>query len=155
MTDLWIVFFVITIIILLLTLVVLFFILKKLSAMSNQNPLLPVYHFQVQWGGTKIGFTEVSGLDIHFEPIAYRQGADAEPVTRWIPGLTKYSNITLKRGVAKGDNDFFKWMNSRQGSSIERRDISIQLLDEQHQPVVDLESKKCVSGLLHGARIVC
>ncbi|MBL7765416.1 MAG: phage tail protein [Chitinophagaceae bacterium] len=109
--------------------------------MSNQNALLPVYHFQVQWGGAKVGFTEVTGLDIHFEPISYRQGADPEPVTRWIPGLTKYSPITLKRGVMKGDNDFFNWMNSRQGSAIERRDITIQLLNEQHQPVVSWKVK--------------
>ena len=28
------------------------------------NYPLPKFHFQVEWGGTKIGFTDVSGLDI-------------------------------------------------------------------------------------------
>ncbi|HHM20401.1 MAG TPA: phage tail protein, partial [Bacteroidetes bacterium] len=28
------------------------------------NYPLPKFHFQVEWAGTKIGFTEVSGLDV-------------------------------------------------------------------------------------------
>lgn len=33
---------------------------------------LPKFHFQVQWGGERIGFTEVTGLDIQVEAIEYR-----------------------------------------------------------------------------------
>lgn len=31
------------------------------------NYPLPKFHFQVEWGGVKIGFSEVSGLDMTIE----------------------------------------------------------------------------------------
>ena len=34
---------------------------------------LPKFHFQVQWGGARIGFTEVTGLDEQIEAIEYRE----------------------------------------------------------------------------------
>ena len=68
---------------------------------------LPKFHFQVEWGGTKIGFTEVSGLDVETEVIEYRHGASPEYHKTKQPGMTKYSNITLKRGIFVGDNEFF------------------------------------------------
>jgi len=43
--------------------------------------------------------------------------------------------VVLKRGIIKGDNDFFNWMNSINLNQVERRDITISLLDETHQPV--------------------
>ncbi len=94
------------------------------------------FHFQVEWGGTKIGFTEVSGLDIDIEPIEYRNGASPEFTPTKMPGLQKYSNITLKRGYFKNDNEFFQWMNTVRMNNIERRDIVISLLNEEHEPMV-------------------
>ena len=63
----------------------------------SEYPLVK-FHFQVEWGGTKIGFTEVSGLDLEIEPIEYRHGASPEYHKTKMPGMQKYSNITLKRG---------------------------------------------------------
>ena len=40
-----------------------------------QNYPLPKFHFSVQWGGTNIGFTEVTGLNIETKVIEYRDGA--------------------------------------------------------------------------------
>jgi phage tail-like protein len=53
-----------------------------------------------------------------------------------MPGLRKYSNITLKRGVIKSDNDFFKWLSTVAMNTVERRDLTISLLDEAHKPVM-------------------
>ena len=39
---------------------------------------LPKFHFIVEWGGSKAGFTEVSGLDVETEAIEYRDGASPE-----------------------------------------------------------------------------
>lgn len=36
---------------------------------------LPKFHFLVDWGGTKIGFAEVSGLSFETEVIEYREGS--------------------------------------------------------------------------------
>ncbi|ASS48509.1 MAG: phage tail protein [Candidatus Fluviicola riflensis] len=102
--------------------------------MSNYP--LPKFHFQVEWGGTKIGFTEVSGLDVETEVIEYRQGASPEYSKLKMPGMTKFSNITMKRGTFKSDNEYFNWWNSVKLNTIERRDLTIKLLDENHDPVI-------------------
>lgn len=94
------------------------------------------FHFQVDWGGTKIGFTEVSGLDVESEVVEYREGASREYSKVKMPGMQKYSNITLKRGTFKSDNEYFKWWNTVKLNTIERRDVTIALLNEDHEPVV-------------------
>jgi len=100
------------------------------------NYPLPKFHFQVEWGGTRIGFTEVSGLDITTDPIEYREGSSPEYHKIKMPGMQKFSDITLKRGIFKSDNEFYNWFNTVQLNTIERRDITISLLDETHAPVV-------------------
>ena len=94
------------------------------------------FHFQVEWGGTKIGFTEVSGLDVESEVVEYREGSSPEYSKIKMPGMQKYSNITLKRGTFKSDNEYFKWWNTVKLNTIERRDVTIALLNEDHEPVV-------------------
>lgn len=94
------------------------------------------FHFQVEWGGTKIGFTEVTGLDVENELIEYRNGAQFEYSKLKMPGLQKYSDITLKRGSFESDNEFFKWWDTVKLNTIERRNITISLLDEEHAPVI-------------------
>jgi phage tail-like protein len=34
-----------------------------------------------------------------------------------------------------GDNEFFQWLNTVSLSKVERRDVSIALLNEKHEPV--------------------
>ena len=96
---------------------------------------LPKFHFQADWGGTKIGFTEVSGLDITTEVIEYREGSSPEYSTIKMPGQRKFSNITLKRGTFQSDNEFYDWFNTVNLNTIERRNITISLLNEEHEPV--------------------
>ena len=99
------------------------------------------FHFQVDWGGTKIGFTEVSGLDVESEVVEYREGSSPEYSKIKMPGMQKYSNIILKRGTFKSDNEYFKWWNTVKLNTIERRDVTISLLNENHEPVVTWKIK--------------
>lgn len=108
--------------------------------MAATYPLVK-FHFQVEWGGTKIGFTEVSGLDVESEVVEYREGSSPEYSKIKMPGMQKYSNITLKRGTFASDNEFFKWWNSVKLNTIERRDIIISMLNEEHDPVVTWKVK--------------
>jgi len=94
------------------------------------------FHFQVEWGGAKIGFTEVSGLDVETEVVEYREGASKEYSKIKMPGMQKFSNITLKRGTFATDNEYYDWWNTVKLNTIERRDITISLLNEEHEPVV-------------------
>jgi phage tail-like protein len=98
------------------------------------NYPLPKFHFRVEWGGSKIGFSEVTGLNIENEMIEYRDGASPEYHKIKMPGLQKFGNITLKRGMFNGDNEFFQWLNTVSLSKVERRDVSIALLNENHEP---------------------
>ncbi len=97
---------------------------------------LPKFHFLVQWGGSKVGFTEVTGLDFQVEPIEYREGSSPEYHKIKMPGMHKFSNITLKRGTFTGDIEFYNWMKTISLTNVERRDITISLLNEAHEPVM-------------------
>ncbi len=96
---------------------------------------LTKYHFRVDWGGIRIGFTEVSGLEWEIQAIEYRDGWDPEFYMQKIPGMLKYSNVTLKRGTFESDNDYYEWINTIKLNEIEKRNITISLLNEQHQPL--------------------
>lgn len=103
--------------------------------MANNYPL-PVFHFNVEWGGTRVGFSEVSGLTQENQVIEYRDGSFPEYSSIKMPGLRKFNNITLKRGIVKSDNELFKWLSTIKLNKVERRDLVISLLNEEHQPVM-------------------
>jgi phage tail-like protein len=103
--------------------------------MATQYPL-PVFHFRVDWGGSNMGFSEVTGLKAETQMIEYRNGLSPDYSTIKMPGMQKYGNVTLKRGITKKDNEFYKLWNTHQLNTIERRDITISLLDEKHTPVM-------------------
>jgi phage tail-like protein len=103
--------------------------------MPQQYPL-PVFHFTVQWGGTRIGFSEVTGLTQENQAIEYRDGSFPEYSSIKMPGLRKFSNIVMKRGVVKSDNEFFLWLSEIKLNQITRRDLIISLLNENHEPVM-------------------
>lgn len=106
----------------------------------KKNYPLPKFHFQLEWGGTRVGFTEVSGLDFETEVIEYREGSNPTYHKSKQPGLTKYANITLKRGTFLGDFEFFEqWKKTfmfQEGKEKFRRDVTIKLLNEEHQPII-------------------
>ncbi len=99
------------------------------------------FHFQVDWGGTKIGFSEVTGLKVETEVVEYSDGASLEHSSIKMPGRVKYENITLKRGTFKSNNEFFQWWNATKLNKPDRKTVTINLLDEAHQPVVTWEIK--------------
>lgn len=98
---------------------------------------LPVFHFQVQWGGRNLAFAEVSGLTTETQIIEYRDGLSKEYSAKKMPGIPKYTNLTLKRGIVPTDNEFFDWMKTTTKlNTMKRRDIIISLLNEDHAPVM-------------------
>ncbi len=106
--------------------------------MASNYPLTG-FHFSVEWNPKEpenISFSEVSGLNVSTTAIEYREGSDKEYTTLKMPGLRKYGNITLKRGSMATDNGFFTWINSINNNTVERREIKIMLLNEEHNAVV-------------------
>ena len=97
---------------------------------------MPKFHFQVMWGDQEMSFQEVTGLDAQSEEIKYRVGNSKVYSVVKMPGLIKYSNVTMKKGIFKGDNKFWDWFNQIKMNTIKRIDITISLLDEADAPAM-------------------
>ncbi|MFH5833425.1 phage tail protein [Halalkalibaculum sp. DA384] len=110
----------------------------------------PVFHFSVDWGGESVSFSEVSGLNIESQVIEYRDGANPEFTAQKMPGLQKFGNITLKRGIFEGDNEFFEWLNTTNLNTVERRDLIIKLLNEEHVPLMTWSVKNAFPVKIEG-----
>jgi conserved hypothetical phage tail region protein len=109
--------------------------------MSEPVYPIPALHFQVSWGDSNntVNFSEVSGLTLESEPIEYRGGADITMTVHKIPGLRKYGNVTLKRGLVAKENGFWEWWNTIQSGTVQRRTVTVSLLNEEHKPVMNWE----------------
>ena len=93
-------------------------------------------NFRVEIDNTSVAsFCEVQGLEISVEAVDYREGADPLLSVRKLPGLARYSNITLKRGYTQ-NQDLWAWMKNILNGVSDRRNGSIVLLDLEHNDVV-------------------
>jgi phage tail-like protein len=111
--------------------------------MAQEYPI-PRFHFQVDWGGAKISFAEVTGLVMEREKIEYRHSDSKDFNKIAMPGMVKNSNITLKRGKFEGDFDFNTWLEDVANERINnRRDLTIRLLNEKHVPVAAWSAARC------------
>ncbi|MDB5250061.1 MAG: phage tail protein [Segetibacter sp.] len=98
---------------------------------------IPVFHYKVSWNNQDIGFSDVSGLTQETQVIEYRDGLmSGTTVALKRPGLKKVNNITLKRGIVEKNNDLFNWFNNNGAPNVERRDITISLLNDEGNPVM-------------------
>jgi phage tail-like protein len=87
------------------------------------------FNFLVEIDGiTQAGFQECGGLDSSTDPVDYREGGDPNHV-RKLPGLNKFSPITLKRGITDTD-ELWKWRQTVVDGKVERRNGSVILLNE-------------------------
>lgn len=86
--------------------------------------------------GAPVPFQEVSGLDVEAQVIEYRAGNSPVFSTVKMPGFVKFGNVTLKKGLFVKDNKFFDWYNKIKMNTIERKPITISLLDETGKPTM-------------------
>lgn len=88
------------------------------------------FRFRLEIDGIEqAGFSEVTGLDSQIQVIEYREGIEVAAV-RKLPGLVKYSNIVLKRGLTDS-TELYKWHRTGLAGKIARRNGAIILLDEE------------------------
>jgi phage tail-like protein len=105
---------------------------------NNQIIWFKQFNFLLEFDGViSAGFTEVSGLEYEPNVAEYREGYDSERV-RKISDLTKFNNITLKRGIVSLAN-MGDWFRSTQDGQIVRRDGTIILMDESKKEGVALD----------------
>ena len=102
--------------------------------MANGDRVDPYrgYNFKLEMDGiSRAGFRECSGLDSSQDPVEYREGNEVLTV-RKLPGMVKYSNITLKWGITN-DGELWDWRKKAADGSVERKNLSIILLDDTQE----------------------
>jgi phage tail-like protein len=88
------------------------------------------FSFQVKWGDAEFIFQEVSGLSAETQVIEYRGGNSRVFSTKKMPGILKFSNVTLKKGIYTGDKNLWDKYNLVKMNTYKRSEVVISLLDE-------------------------
>ena len=98
--------------------------------MPDNNDPFRAYNFKLVIQGVAEGhFTECSGLGVKVEPIQYREAGNNQ-VIRHIPGLAEFSAVTFRYGVTHS-HDLWDWMMTAVNGQVERKNVSVLLLDSQ------------------------
>jgi len=106
------------------------------STQSASEWPIPKFRFEVKWDSEVMAFQEVSGLDVESQPIEYRSGNSPNFSVQKMPGIKKFSDITMKKGVFKSDNKFWDWFNEIKMNTVKRIPVTISLLDEEGSPTM-------------------
>ena len=95
------------------------------------------FNFIVEIDGIEAGgFAEVTLPELSIDVIEYREGGEAENAVRKLPGLARYSNAVLKRGLA-GALNLYQWVDEvRKGTATAYRNVAITLQNESRAEVV-------------------
>lgn len=106
------------------------------SAQSTTVWPVPKFRFEVRWDSAVMHFQEISGLDAEAQPIVYQHSDSPAFSVVKMPGLKQYSDVTMKKGVFKRDNMFWDWFNAIKMNTIQRKPVTITLLDEVGMPTM-------------------
>ena len=100
--------------------------------MADRNDPYRNFRFRVELDGiTTAAFSEATVPDSTTDPVDYREGTDPTH-QRKLSGLTKYGNVTLKKGIT--DNlELYDWRKRIEASGAlqNRMNISLILVDEE------------------------
>lgn len=94
------------------------------------------FAFSVTIGNDELVFQEVTGLSSETQVIEYRAGNSAAFSTIKMPGIKKFGNVTLKKGIFKTDKSLWTMYNAIKMNTIARKTITICLLDESNAPAM-------------------
>jgi phage tail-like protein len=99
---------------------------------------LPVYNYRVTIDGSTLGFSEVSGLNVEYEPVTYKHGFSFVMGARIIPGMRQAIRLTMKRGVVKNRDFLAKWIQDAYADPFKnpKKDVLVDLCDETGKAVV-------------------
>ncbi|NEQ68640.1 MAG: phage tail protein [Symploca sp. SIO1B1] len=87
---------------------------------------IPAYQYMVTGiaEGDQLAFSEVSGLVIQYQHISYADGLG----WKYAPGIQDTTEVTLAKGVIKGQSELFNWINSIKHNTVEKKDLTISLI---------------------------
>lgn len=97
---------------------------------------LPKSYFRINLGGLEGRFKVVTGLDTRPQVKEYLGGNSPIYTTQQIPGLKKFGNITLKKGIFDDKDGFLKIYSSQKLNTIKKQTVTISLMDEENNIVM-------------------
>ena len=108
------------------------------------------FNFQLEIDGVPLGaFSEASGLTAEGDAVEYREGTDVQSNVRKLPGLRKYTNLTLKRGYTQ-DKSLWRWYMNIVNGTIDRRNVTIVLMNEARNPVLRWHAENAFVNKIEG-----
>ena len=106
-----------------------------MSQTGKRSDPYSAYRFKVEIEGIiAAGFTDVSGLTIETEVETIKEGG-VNNYEYKLPKFTKYSNITLKRGLM--DWELWGWYQNVISGKFERKSGTIYLFDHSGNEIQD------------------
>ena len=109
--------------------------------MKTQYPL-PAYNYKVSIDGETVAFSQATGLSMGYENATPYKESPTEagkpgPVTMRMPAQASDVTLTLQKGLVRGKSltALFQWINSKQLNLIQKKDIQVDLCDENGDPV--------------------
>ncbi|WPV01744.1 phage tail protein [Mucilaginibacter sp. cycad4] len=93
--------------------------------------LLPAYNYKVSIGTRTMSFSEVSGLNISYEKVVYKDGMSHLTGPTIIRAQKNQATISLKRGMTSHRKELNMWLQEKS-----LKDIFIDLCDEMGIPVI-------------------
>lgn len=112
---------------------------------------LPVYNYRVtildDSTVTVLGFSEISGLSVSYEPVTYKHGLSFLTGVQIVPGMRQPIKLTLKKGLTRNGDFLQNWFNScylEPWLITSRRDVIIDLCDEKSSPVIRWKVKQAL-----------
>lgn len=107
----------------------------KMTPIGGRPDQYNNFNFLVEIDGiATAGFMYVEGIETLTDVIHYREGNEAAKI-RKLPGLHKYTNITLKRGVTS-NRELWDWRKTVLDGNTERKNGSIVVLNEAREQVL-------------------
>jgi len=98
------------------------------------------FNFQVKFGSTQASFQEVSGLGMEIHVAEYRTGDRKDNSPMKVTGLTKYNDVTFKRGVVGDLTTLYAWFSSISGGAGNAPTggvtVTINLMDDTNTTIV-------------------
>jgi phage tail-like protein len=108
--------------------------------LSSSNPApYDTYNFLVQIDGIPVtSFMECVLPEASIEVVEYREGAELVYNVHKLPGLVRYGNVVLKRGIANSSSSLaiWDWFSTFVAGAGTPRLMSVTLLDSERNPVI-------------------
>lgn len=105
-----------------------------MAVSGRRNDPLASFNVIVTVENMRAGFSEVGGLATETDVLEHRERAEAI-TSRKIPGMRKYTNISLKRGYTPDAKDLWNWRKGVMEGKTQRLAGTITLVDEARRPV--------------------